>query len=94
MLRTPSLLAAAVVLVAVGPARPNDATHRSGRTRVYYIAADEVIWDYAPAGRNEVAGRPFAGIESMFTTRAATRIGSRYRKALYREYTDSTFTRL
>ncbi len=30
----------------------------AARTRVYYIAADEVPWDYDPGGRDEIAGRP------------------------------------
>ncbi|HVN10467.1 MAG TPA: hypothetical protein VMT69_00105 [Kineosporiaceae bacterium] len=27
-----------------------------GVTRTYYIAADEVAWDYAPTGRNQITG--------------------------------------
>jgi hypothetical protein len=28
-------------------------------TRTYYIAADEVEWDYAPGGSNPITGMPF-----------------------------------
>jgi hephaestin len=63
-------------------------------TRVYFIAADEVRWNYAPAGRNLITGQPFGDAENVFVQQGPDRIGSTYIKALYREYTDSTFTRL
>ena len=66
----------------------------AGRTRVYYIAADEVTWDYAPLGKNAINGRPFAGLEEMWTRRGPTNIGTKYKKALFREYSDSTFKKL
>ena len=62
--------------------------------RTYYIAADEVDWDYAPTGRNVIAGRPFNDDENVFVQQGPDRIGSTYRKALFRQYTDATFTRL
>jgi manganese oxidase len=62
--------------------------------RTYYIAADEVMWNYAPAGMNETMGRPFNAYESVFTVRGPRRIGSVYRKVVYREYTDGTFRTL
>ncbi len=61
-------------------------------TRTYYIAADEVEWDYAPSGMNLMTGRPFSDVENMFMTPGDYVIGRRVRKAQYREYTDSTFT--
>ena len=30
-----------------------------GKTRTYFIAADEVQWDYAPSGTNLITGEPF-----------------------------------
>jgi hypothetical protein len=30
----------------------------AGRTRTYYIAAEETTWDYAPAGRDHVLAAP------------------------------------
>jgi hephaestin len=88
-------LAAAIGVAAV-PFQAVPANHHPppGRTRVYYIAADEVIWDYAPSGMNQITGRPFEGVQLMFTTRGPTQLGSKSKKALYREYTDSTFTTL
>ncbi len=64
------------------------------KVRTYYIAADEVDWDYAPGGVNKMMGMKFEGYSKVFTERGPHRIGTVYRKALYREYTDETFTQL
>ena len=64
------------------------------RTRTYYIAADEVVWDYAPSGINQITGLPFEGEALTFTQRTNTTIGTTYKKALYREYTNASFTTL
>jgi len=66
----------------------------AGRTRTYYIGADRVVWDYAPAGRNEITGEPFDRAADTWVRSGPGRIGSRYVKCLYRGYTDSTFTQL
>ena len=66
----------------------------SGKTRTYYIAADEVDWDYAPGGVNKMMGMKFDGYSKVFTERGPHRIGTVYRKAIYREYTDGTFAQL
>src|SRR6187455_3888655 len=58
------------------------------RKRVYYIAADEVQWDYAPTGSNQVTGEPFDDAANVFVQQGDDRIGKVYIKALYREYTD------
>ncbi|MGH7572837.1 MAG: multicopper oxidase domain-containing protein [Gemmatimonadota bacterium] len=63
-------------------------------TRTYYIAADEVEWDYAPTGINQLTGEPFDSIAAIAVGNGPHRIGRVYRKALYREYTDDTFTEL
>src|SRR5690349_3984676 len=65
-----------------------------GQTRTYYIAADEVEWNYAPTGSNQITGKPFGDMENVFVENGPQRIGSTYRKALYREYTDATFQTL
>jgi hephaestin len=65
-----------------------------GVTRTYYISADQVVWDYAPKGRNEITGRPFDRIADTYVKSGRGRIGSRYLKCLYRGYTDATFTHL
>ncbi|MGH7696035.1 MAG: multicopper oxidase domain-containing protein [Gemmatimonadaceae bacterium] len=63
-------------------------------TRTYYIAADEVNWNFAPSGINQITGKPFEGDELVFTEHGDTRIGTIYRKALYHGYTDANFTTL
>jgi len=39
----------------------------AGKTRTYYVAADEVNWDYAPSGRDEAMGMPFDEIAKLYT---------------------------
>uniref|UniRef100_A0A4W6F7G3 Hephaestin n=1 Tax=Lates calcarifer TaxID=8187 RepID=A0A4W6F7G3_LATCA len=56
-----------------------------GELREYFIAAEEEVWDYAPS-------LPTDGEADMFVTRGPNRIGSRYKKVRYVEYTDNTFT--
>jgi FtsP/CotA-like multicopper oxidase with cupredoxin domain len=65
-----------------------------GKIRTYYVAADELNWNYAPAGRDEAMGMPFDEISKLYTQPAPHRIGSVYKKALYREYTDGSFSAL
>lgn len=89
------LAASLVVPPLVSPAPDGVPEARSaGRVRTYYIAVDEVLWDYAPLGSNQITGAPFAGMDLIWMQRGPDRIGSVYRKALYREYTDATFTTL
>ena len=66
----------------------------SGRTRTYYIAADEMTWDYAPSGRNVTEERAFSDIEAHWMVRGPHEPGRIYKKALYREYTDASFATL
>jgi hephaestin len=65
------------------------------RVRTYFVAADELDWDYAPDGSNVVMGRPFNDDERVFVAgNGDDRVGSVYRKAIYRAYTDETFSEL
>jgi FtsP/CotA-like multicopper oxidase with cupredoxin domain len=95
--------AAVVVVSAVVVAQESDDIgHHGGagaggyrpRTRTYYLAADEVGWNYAPAGRNQLTGRPFDDTAATFVRPGPQRIGSTYLKSLYREYTDASFATL
>jgi FtsP/CotA-like multicopper oxidase with cupredoxin domain len=62
-----------------------------GTVRTYFIAADEVDWDYTPRGRN-LAGLPHGETESEEGPKSSShRV---YHKAVYHEYTDSTFKTL
>ena len=72
-----------------------EAAPGSGRTRVYYVAADEVDWTYIPARADQALTgakdefEKFPGSRGTLDPNATT-----YRKALYREYTDSSFRTL
>ncbi len=68
--------------------------HSAGTTRTYYVAADEVQWDYTPSGRDEAMGMDFDEIGKAFTQSGPHRIGHVYKKAMYREYTDASFANL
>src|SRR5437016_8300936 len=74
--------------------RADSPSSPSGKTRTYHIAADEVDWDYAPSGRDEAMGHPFDELEKAYTESGPHRIGRVYKKALYREYTDDSFSTL
>jgi len=64
------------------------------QTRTYYIGADQVDWNYAPSGTNQITGAPFDETAAVFTQQGPQRIGTTYVKSLYREYTDASFTSL
>ena len=66
----------------------------TGKTRTYYVAADEVNWDYAPSGRDEAMGMPFDELQGNYTESGPHHIGRVYKKAMYREYTDGSFSTL
>ncbi|HEY1963547.1 MAG TPA: hypothetical protein VGG59_01385, partial [Acidobacteriaceae bacterium] len=66
----------------------------SPKLRTYYIAADEVDWDYAPQHMDQITGEKFhfedePGSKGMLDPNATL-----YRKAIFREYTDGTFKAL
>eukprot|EP00879_Flechtneria_rotunda_P000261 GHRR01000344.1.p1 GENE.GHRR01000344.1~~GHRR01000344.1.p1 ORF type:complete len:1159 (+),score=375.53 GHRR01000344.1:116-3592(+) len=66
----------------------------NGKTREYFIAADEVDWDYVPFGGEMCGGRNFNFSDNAktFVEAGPDRIGPKYTKAQYVEYTDATFT--
>jgi FtsP/CotA-like multicopper oxidase with cupredoxin domain len=70
------------------PAPKKTAALAPGKVRSYYIAADEVKWDYAPRGRN-LTGTPAVENESAEGGRSTI-----FLKAIYREYTDASFKTL
>ena len=67
-----------------------------GVTRTYYMAANEVNWNYAPSGTNLITGKPLANdsVTALYTQNGVDRIGSVYLKCLYQGYTDDSFTTL
>ncbi len=68
--------------------------------RHYYIAADEVVWDYAPSFPiNNMSGDLFNDDQLVFVGDGDPLgvddvIGREYIKAIYQEYTDGTFSTL
>ncbi len=94
------LVVLAVVAVVVAPTSRQASQHQhataagagSGQTRMVYIAADKVRWDYAPQGRNQITGQPFDDQANVFVKTGPGRIGRVYVKAQYRAYTDASFT--
>jgi hypothetical protein len=70
------------------------AFHPTGKTRTYFISADQVVWDYAPTGSNQITGQPFDDAANVFVQNGPGRIGSTYLKCIYRGYTDATFDTL
>jgi FtsP/CotA-like multicopper oxidase with cupredoxin domain len=90
-----AVLAAVVVLSSIAFfARADPADPTGGATRAYYIAADTVLWDFAPSGANGITQQPFTEEEKAFADVGPHQVGRRIKKAIYREYTDSTFTTL
>lgn len=87
MKRTNACLPVILISAAILFPAPAPATERT-----HFIAIEEVDWDYAPLGLDNMTGGPFGEEARAYVERSADRIGRVYRKALYREYTDATFT--
>lgn len=81
------LAAAGMAFVALG------AVSAAAETRTYYIAAEEVRWDYAPEGREMMMGQEFDADQQVFVEPGPSRIGSVYRKVHYVGYADAAFSR-
>ncbi|KAI3373677.1 hypothetical protein L3Q82_022271, partial [Scortum barcoo] len=64
--------------------------------RVYYVGIIEDLWDYAPGGKNLLNGQDVENDEhaAVFLEKGPHHIGSVYKKAMFREYTDATYSRL
>ncbi len=69
---------------------------QASTTRTYYLAAEDVLWDYAPSYPvNPMHGKAFSEDEQVFVEgNKKDRIGHQYYKARYVEYTDASFTRI
>jgi FtsP/CotA-like multicopper oxidase with cupredoxin domain len=97
--KTIALLASLAALVAAvaGATLIRDdadaADDSSGQIRRYYVQAEDLMWDYAPDRRDRVAGTGFGDDARVFVGRGRDRIGRRYRKSLFRGYTDATFAK-
>jgi FtsP/CotA-like multicopper oxidase with cupredoxin domain len=87
MLVRSGYLAAVAVLAQI--ALPTLA--EAGQLRTYYIAAEEVEWDYAPAGRDLMMGQEFSDDQKVFVEPGPNRIGHIYHKMRYFGYADADF---
>ena len=64
----------------------------TSHVRRYYIAADEVDWTYIPSRADQaITGDKDNGAATRASRGMLDRNATTYRKALFREYTDSTF---
>ncbi|KAG7260157.1 hypothetical protein CRUP_020888 [Coryphaenoides rupestris] len=61
---------------------------RNRKAWTYYIAAEEILWDYAP----QTPAYIDKDFKINYLDQGAQRIGSTYKKAVYTQYTDETFT--
>ncbi|KAK9353595.1 Cupredoxin [Lipomyces doorenjongii] len=72
-----------------------DGFNFSGNTRRYYMAAEIDTWDYAPTGRDNWLGVPlnesFRAYNQGYIA-SKTNIGTKFDKALFKGYTDASFT--
>ncbi len=69
------------------------------QVREYWIAADEIDWDYAPSYPvNRMSGKPFTEDQEVFVGDGAPgsddRIGRVYRKSVFRAYTPNFKSRV
>uniref|UniRef100_A0A383V6F7 Plastocyanin-like domain-containing protein n=1 Tax=Tetradesmus obliquus TaxID=3088 RepID=A0A383V6F7_TETOB len=60
--------------------------------RTYYIAAEPTMWDYAPLGYDGCSGQPWNEQQKIFTQTTNATLGSMYKKGVFREYTDASFS--
>ncbi|XP_030883878.1 hephaestin [Leptonychotes weddellii] len=64
-----------------------------GATRVYYLGIQDVQWNYAPKGRNVIMNQTLDNdtVASSFLKSDKNRIGSSYKKTIYKEYRDGSY---
>uniref|UniRef100_A0A8D0HPU9 Ceruloplasmin n=1 Tax=Sphenodon punctatus TaxID=8508 RepID=A0A8D0HPU9_SPHPU len=65
-----------------------------GTTRIYYLGVREVEWNYAPKGKNVISGQSITNDPeaSLFLQSAKNRVGSIYKKSVYKQYSDATYS--
>ena len=83
---TPVLLA--LLFCGAGVSTADETATAQGHIRTYFIAADNVEWDYQPVRAPLVLQ---GEREFTFTPQVKLKV---YKKAIYREYTDATFQTL
>src|SRR5581483_141406 len=84
-------LAVTLTCLGGGEMRGADAASPGGKTRTYFIAADEVAWNYAPGG-DVIARDAMDKVDSdVWLKRGLNGDPPIFRKAIFREYTDASF---
>ncbi|XP_062258155.1 coagulation factor V [Platichthys flesus] len=68
--------------------RLTHAQKKESREWVYFIAAEEIVWDYAPNLQPHVD----EDFRLQYLTQSSTRIGQKYKKAVYTQYRNESFT--
>jgi len=95
MLQAKWMLALPVLALGACAAPSGGGSAPAPHTRTYYVAADTLVWDYAPGGNvNPITGEPYDSVARVAIGTDSIHIGQRYLKSIYREYSDSTFTAL
>jgi len=87
-IRSTILAALLTLFLATPQALP---ASQSGQTRTYYIAADEINWDYAPSGTDQIHGEKYHFQDDPASKGMLNPNATVYRKAIFREYTDASF---
>ena len=59
-----------------------------GTTRTFYLAADPIDWDYVPSRKNLCTNQAFTDESALYVSKG---IGTKYKKAVYRQYKDESF---
>uniref|UniRef100_A0A3P9KBJ3 ferroxidase n=1 Tax=Oryzias latipes TaxID=8090 RepID=A0A3P9KBJ3_ORYLA len=65
----------------------------SSMRREYFLRIEEVTWNYAPSGMNLIQNQTLQEDEeaAVFLKKGPQRIGSTYKKAVYKQYSDATY---
>ncbi|XP_065772418.1 hephaestin isoform X4 [Muntiacus reevesi] len=82
------------VMAIMQPDNPANSHQRYQAARIYYIMAEEMEWDYCPDRSWELEWHNQSEKDSyghIFLSNKDGLLGSRYKKAVFREYTDGTF---
>jgi FtsP/CotA-like multicopper oxidase with cupredoxin domain len=95
MLRSAVTVLGAFQLVALAGCQGGSESITGGRTRTYYLAADELEWTYVPSrGDQAITGKRDDFANDPASAGMLDPNQSTYRKAVFREYADASFRTL
>ncbi len=92
-MRKPLLVYLVVFVCAVGFGERRR-TSQGGQDRTYCIAADEIDWDYAPSGKDQIHAEKYHFEDDPASKGTLNPNATVYRKVVFREYTDASFRTL